>query len=106
MTQHSPWQPFLPPSWIFKQSSQCNQYAYTRRSLNLDSIDLKKNIKKLLLPDNARLISCAIGLIFSQTIMSQLRVNEYCFTSLNAQAWQYRDRRRPEAGTMPYFYSE
>ena len=31
-------------------------------------------------------------------------MNEYCFTSLSAQLWQYRDRRKPEAGTMPYSY--
>ena len=31
-------------------------------------------------------------------------VSEYCFTSLSAQLWQYRDRRKPEAGTMPYSY--
>ena len=29
---------------------------------------------------------------------------EYCFTSLSAQSWQYRDRRKPEAGTRPYSY--
>ena len=33
-------------------------------------------------------------------------VSEYCFTSLSAQSWQYRDRRKPEAGTMPYSYFE
>ena len=90
----------------FFKPSRCNQYAYTRRILNLDGIDSKKNIKKLLLPDNTRFISCATGLIFSQTITLQLRVSEYCFTSLYAQSWQYRDRRRPEAGTMPYSYFE
>ena len=31
---------------------------------------------------------------------------EYCFTSLSAQSWQYRDRRKPEAGTIPYSYYE
>ena len=31
---------------------------------------------------------------------------EYCITSLSAQSWQYRDRRKPEAGTMPYSYFE
>ena len=31
---------------------------------------------------------------------------KYCFTSLSAQSWQYRDRRKPEAGTMPYSYFE
>ena len=31
---------------------------------------------------------------------------EYCFTSLSAQSWQYRDRRKPEAETMPYSYFE
>ena len=33
-------------------------------------------------------------------------VYEYCFTLLSAQSWQYRDRRKPEAGTMPYSYFE
>ena len=33
-------------------------------------------------------------------------IYEYCFTSLSAQSWQYRDRRKPEAGTMPYSYFE
>ena len=28
-------------------------------------------------------------------------MGEYCFTSLSAQSWQYRDRRKPEVGTMP-----
>ena len=31
---------------------------------------------------------------------------EYRFTSLSAQSWQYRDRRKPEAGTIPYSYFE
>ena len=35
-----------------------------------------------------------------------LYIYEYCFTSLSAQSWQYRDRRKPEAGTMPYSYFE
>ena len=33
-------------------------------------------------------------------------IYEYCFTSLSAQSWQYRDRRKPEAGTVPYSYFE
>ena len=33
-------------------------------------------------------------------------IYEYCFTSLSAQSWQYRDRRKPEAGTMPHPYFE
>ena len=33
-------------------------------------------------------------------------IYEYCFTSLSAQSWQYRDRRKPEAGTTPYSYFE
>ena len=37
---------------------------------------------------------------------SHCRVSEYSFTSLSAQSWQYRDIRKPEAGTMPYSYSE
>ena len=28
--------------------------------------------------------------------------SEYCFTSLSAQSWQYRDRRKPEVGTILY----
>ena len=30
--------------------------------------------------------------------------SEYCFTSLSAQSWQYRDRRKPEVGTLLYSY--
>ena len=33
-------------------------------------------------------------------------IYEYCFTSLSAQSWPYRDRRKPEVGTMPYSYFE
>ena len=35
-----------------------------------------------------------------------LYLSEYCFTPLSAQSWQYRDRRKPEAGTtcMPHFF--
>ena len=29
-------------------------------------------------------------------------LHTYCFTSLSAQSWQYRDRRKPEVGTIPY----
>ena len=31
-------------------------------------------------------------------------VSEYCFTSLSAQSWQYRDKRKPVPGIMPYSY--
>ena len=31
-------------------------------------------------------------------------MSEYCFTSLFAQLWQYRDRRKPETGIMLYSY--
>ena len=31
---------------------------------------------------------------------------EYCFTSLSAQSWQFRDRMKPVAGNMPYSYFE
>ena len=31
---------------------------------------------------------------------------EYCFMSLSAQSWQYRDRRKSKAGTMPYSHFE
>ena len=30
--------------------------------------------------------------------------SEYCFTSLSAQTSQYRDRRKPEVGTILYSY--
>ena len=33
-------------------------------------------------------------------------IYEYCFSLLSAQSWQYRDRRKPEAGSMPYSYFE
>ena len=33
-------------------------------------------------------------------------MNEYFFTPLSAQSWQYRDRKKPEAGIMPYYYFE
>ena len=33
-------------------------------------------------------------------------IYEYCFTSLSAQSWQYRNRRKPEDETMPYSYFE
>ena len=33
-------------------------------------------------------------------------VSEYCFTSLSAQSWQYRDRRKPDDETMPSCYFE
>ena len=32
--------------------------------------------------------------------------DEYCFTSLSAQSWQYNGRKKPEAGTMPDSYVE
>ena len=31
-------------------------------------------------------------------------VREYFFTSFSAQSWQYRERRKPEAGNMLYSY--
>ena len=31
-------------------------------------------------------------------------VSEYCFTSPSVQLWQYRDRKKPEVGTVPYSY--
>ena len=30
--------------------------------------------------------------------------SEYCFMSLSAKSWQYRDRRKPEVGTILYSY--
>ena len=41
-----------------------------------------------------------------QVMMWKCQVSEYCFTSLSAQSWQYRDRRVPEARTIPYSYFE
>ena len=35
-----------------------------------------------------------------------VKASEYCFTSLSARSWQYRDRRKLEARTMPYSYFE
>ena len=32
-------------------------------------------------------------------------VSEYCFTSLSAQSWQYRDRRSPKQGLCPTLIS-
>ena len=31
-------------------------------------------------------------------------VSDHCFTSLFAQSWQYRDRRKPEVRTISYCY--
>ena len=31
-------------------------------------------------------------------------VSEYCFTSLSAQSWQYRDKWKPYVATVPYSY--
>ena len=31
-------------------------------------------------------------------------MSEYCFTSLSAQSLQFRDRRKPEVGTLPYSF--
>ena len=31
-------------------------------------------------------------------------VSEYCFTSLSARSWQYRDRRKPEVGILLDFF--
>ena len=45
--------------------------------------------------------------IIRYTILTQKvleYIYEYCFTSLSAQSWQYRDRRKPEAGTIPYSF--
>ena len=42
----------------------------------------------------------------SEWIYIYIYINEYCFTSLSAQSWQYCDRKKPEAGTMPYSYFE
>ena len=39
-------------------------------------------------------------------VHSFFMVSKYCFISLSAQSWRYRDRRNPEAGTMPYSYLE
>ena len=56
------------------------------------------------------LILIQVESFLSQIMASKLfekiifRIYEYCFTLLSAQSWQYRDRRKPEAGTMPYSY--
>ena len=50
---------------------------------------------RLVLVHSTSHVHCEIGL-----------VSEYCFTSLSAKSWQYRDRKMPEAGTMPYTYFE
>ena len=35
-------------------------------------------------------------------VLAQLYEYEYCFTSLSAQSWQYRDRMKPKvAGLLP-----
>ena len=40
-------------------------------------------------------------LLFKKTVTAfWLRVSDYCFTSFSAQSWQYRDRRKPKAGTI------
>ena len=35
-------------------------------------------------------------------VCSTQSVSEYCIASFSAQAWQYRNRRKPEVGTLPY----
>ena len=50
-----------------------------------------------------------IGLYCNSKIPGLEWMSEYCFTSISAcsaQSWQYHDRRKPEAGTMPYSYFE
>ena len=37
-------------------------------------------------------------------IDESVRVSEYCFTSPSAQSRQYRDRKKPEVGSMPHSY--
>ena len=44
--------------------------------------------------------------IFKNNIFDILIVYEYCFTSLSAQSWQYRERGKPKAGTKPCPYFE
>ena len=39
------------------------------------------------------------------TLQVKRTIYEYCSTSFSAESWQYRDRRKPEAGIMPYSYS-
>ena len=39
------------------------------------------------------------------SIMPKKSVSECWFKSLSAQSWQYRDRRKQEVGTLPYFLS-
>ena len=43
--------------------------------------------------------------LVSQTRCTNLQndyMYKYCFTSLSVQSWQYRERRKPEAGTMSH----
>ena len=44
--------------------------------------------------------------LFTSKVSSYCSIYEYCFTSLSVQSWQYRDRRKPEAGTIRYSYFE
>ena len=47
----------------------------------------------------------SLGLeIYKASQPSATRVSEYCFPSPSAQSWQCRDRRKPEVGTIHYFY--
>ena len=47
-----------------------------------------------------------VGMVPADYSGTSENIYEYCFTSLSAQSWQYRDRRKPEAETMPYSYLE
>ena len=39
------------------------------------------------------------------TLQVKRTIYEYCSTSFSAESWQYRDRRKHEAGILPYSYS-
>ena len=49
--------------------------------------------------------NCVFVLI-SEDGSAQQWMSEYCFMSLSAQSRQYCNRRKPEAGNMPYSYFE
>ena len=43
---------------------------------------------------------------FITSLFTYIYICQYCFKSLSAQSWQYRDWRKPKAGTVPYSYFE
>ena len=63
-------------------------------------------ISKTLANIKPTLVQCILFAGIQIHCRAKPTVSEYCFTSLSAQSWQYRDRRKPEAGTIPYSYFE